>query len=526
MSPPFALHVGGEYAAVAPGRSTLWAALRIEPCGPAVERERAPLALVLVADASGSMAGEPIEHVRRSLELVADLLDDRDRLAVVTFAEVAGVLHGLAPVDVAGRAALAAGVRTLQAGGGTNLHGGLQVAAGVLAAAPAGLRRAMVVMSDGQPNLGLSSASELAAFAAGLRPIGVSTLGFGPHHDEDVLAALAHAGSGRYAYVPDPLLARVDLARAALAHGGIVADSLELTVEPAEGVELVRILPAAPLRHGKAGATAAVGDVFVDEGRLLAVELALDLAPGHRGRLATVTLRGRGADGAPHAVTAALEVDVRAGTPVVVESAQREVLLVEAEEARRAARAQADRGGAAAAVAILWRMIARIDGRPWFVAADGSPLAELREQLLDEAAHHARADGDAERSHRRKTAVGSHIAGTAAKRVKPRKRMAAPAALVVLAGPRAGARFELWDDNDLGRGSDADLRLQDPSVSRLHARVVFVDGGYCLFDLGSTLGTEVNGRRVDVHKLADGDVIVLGAVRLRFERSAPTTGAN
>ena len=219
--------------------------------------------------------------VRRFTELF-DVAADRAR-------ELLGL------VDAAGRATVGRALATLATDGNTNLHGGLQVAAGVLATAPAGLRRAIVLLSDGQPNVGLATAPALAEYVATLRPIGVSTLGFGLHHDERVLAAIADAGSGRYAYVPDPLLARVDLARAALAHGGIVADSLELNVEPAPGVELLRVVPAAPMRVGRGGVTMAIGDVFVDEGRLYALELALDLAPGHRGELARVTVRGRAA---------------------------------------------------------------------------------------------------------------------------------------------------------------------------------------------------------------------------------------
>jgi hypothetical protein len=55
----------------------------------------------------------------------------------------------------------------------------------------------MVVLSDGQPNRGLVTTADLATFTASLRPIGVSSLGFGAHHDEQVLAAIATAGSGQ-----------------------------------------------------------------------------------------------------------------------------------------------------------------------------------------------------------------------------------------------------------------------------------------------------------------------------------------
>lgn len=515
MNTPLALHVRGEYRSVEPGKSTLWTAIRIDPAGKGLEAERAPLALALVIDVSGSMNGDPIHHVVQSCEILADLLTERDQLAIVTFGTHAGVLHGLVPVDATGRAAIKAALRTVKADGSTNMHGGMQVGAGLLVGAPAGLRKVMVVMSDGQPNVGLSTARDLAGYVAGLRPLGVSTLGFGVHHDEDVLEAIATAGSGRYAYVPDPRTARVDLARAALAHAGIVADQLELTLDPAEGVEVVRILPAAPVRHGKGGATAAIGDVFVDEGRLYAVELALDVGAGHRGALATVTLRARTPDGAAHVLTAALAVDVRAGAPAIDEAAQRDVMTVQAEAARVEARAHADRRATPAAVALLRQMIARIDALPWFVAGDGSDLAELREQLVDEAASYERASSDLERMHQRKQAMATKLASLHV--ASARQRTAPAAYLVGVAGPLAGQRLALHDENTIGRSPKNDIAVASDQLSRVHARVIAIDGHYVVQDLGSTSGTFVNRSRVTTHRLAPGDIIQVGDLQLRFE---------
>ncbi len=237
----------------------MWAALRVDADGPQLERERAPLALVLVIDVSSSMSGDPLAHVLRSCEIVANLLDARDRLAIVTFGSNAGVRCGLTVMDDAGKAQIRAAIRDVRADGSTNLHAGLEAGAGVLAAAAASslarwrvLRRALVVMSDGQPNIGLTTAAELAGLVKSLG-IATSALGFGLHHDDVVLDAIAIAGSGRYIYVPDPQLARVDLARAALAHAGVVADHIELAIELAAGVELVRVVPTTQLQVGGGG---------------------------------------------------------------------------------------------------------------------------------------------------------------------------------------------------------------------------------------------------------------------------------
>ena len=72
--------------------STVWASIKIDPLGAALEAERAPLAVVLVVDVSGSMRGEPLQHVLASCEVLAELLGERDQLAIVTFSTDACLL--------------------------------------------------------------------------------------------------------------------------------------------------------------------------------------------------------------------------------------------------------------------------------------------------------------------------------------------------------------------------------------------------------------------------------------------------
>jgi len=517
---PFSVLARCEHKNVEPSTSAapssrLWAAIKIDPLGNGLERERAPLAVVLVVDVSGSMQGSPLEHAVRSCELLVDLLGEQDELAIVTFASHAGVSCGLTRVDPAGRTQLRRVLQTLAVRDNTNLHGGIEAAAGVLMTAPAGLRRAMVVMSDGRPNVGLSSASELASYVAGLK-LAVSALGFGLSHDEAVLDAIATAGSGRYAYVPDPALARVDLARAALAHGGIVADQLELRVEPADGVELLQVLPPSPLRIGGRGVTAAIGDVFVDEGRTLALELQLALGSRATGRLAAITVSGRAPDGAVHCTTASLDVDIRTGPRVIDRDAQRDVALVQGEDARVQARAQADRRALPAAAEILRQAAARIDATLGFVRNDGSPLAELREQLDDEIANFERKSTDQERVHQRKGSQ-SYKASSTSYTAVARDVPAIPAQLIALSGAVAGQRFELATHNVLGRSSNSDIVVLSNKLSRSHTRLVLLGDHWMLQDLGTTNGTFVNGKQVQACPLDDGDVIKIGDVELRFK---------
>ena len=72
------------------------------------------------------------------------------------------------------------------------------------------------------------------------------------------------------------------------------------------------------------------------------------------------------------------------------------------------------------------------------------------------------------------------------------------------------------DVTTVGRGEGVDLRIQDRSVSRLHAEIIRRGPFVYVSDLGlSANGTRINGRPVGRRLLADGDVIAFGAARAR-----------
>lgn len=70
----------------------------------------------------------------------------------------------------------------------------------------------------------------------------------------------------------------------------------------------------------------------------------------------------------------------------------------------------------------------------------------------------------------------------------------------------------------IGRGSEADVRLEDPGVSRRHAEIRLSAGGARVIDLGSTNGTTVDGQQVDESELRDGAELTIGRTRLVFHR--------
>ncbi len=70
----------------------------------------------------------------------------------------------------------------------------------------------------------------------------------------------------------------------------------------------------------------------------------------------------------------------------------------------------------------------------------------------------------------------------------------------------------------VGRSRDCDVVLEDSGISRRHAEIRPLEGGWEIEDLGSTNGVILNGREIrGPHELTDGDSIEFGSTEARFE---------
>jgi hypothetical protein len=96
--------------------------------------------------------------------------------------------------------------------------------------------------------------------------------------------------------------------------------------------------------------------------------------------------------------------------------------------------------------------------------------------------------------------------------------VAGGAALVIRAGGgRSGESFPLEGERmTIGRRPDSDIFLDDVTVSRDHALLVRRSGDYYLDDCGSLNGTYVNRRRIESHRLSDGDELQVGKYKLAY----------
>ena len=513
--------------------------IELEATGEPVEGPRPLATTVLAIDVSGSMQGEPLEQVVRSVDRLLDALRVEDRLGVVAFSAGATKVVDPVAVDASGKKLVRSRVARLFAEGHTNIEAGIDLAADVLGPVEAGRRRGVIVLSDGEPNQGAATAEALSAVVRKYRPgASFSSLGYGVKHDEDILAAIGHAGGGGYEFVPDPATCARAFARALGAQADVVADTIELAIAPAAGVEVVKMLSGEATRFGSAGLVLALPDMVPGTRRIVVAELALR-APGSQSFLldvATLQLSWRrpgsaDTERALHDVT----VEIAARDPGVVGEGLTRVMLVRADRVREAARALADRGNFGGAAALLRALLAEIERVPAFAVGDGSALGEAFELLVDEAMAMERKPDEEAYAMFRKSAMGSklamHAPPAASTRGVASTRMVEVAAgnypeayIRVNTGQEAGKRHRLKEECVIGRTASADIAIVSDMVSRRHAEIYALEGEFWACDLGSTNVTKVNGKPLGSapRKLSEGDVVLVGDVELVYEEKKPT----
>lgn len=76
----------------------------------------------------------------------------------------------------------------------------------------------------------------------------------------------------------------------------------------------------------------------------------------------------------------------------------------------------------------------------------------------------------------------------------------------------------------IGRGSEADIIVDDTGVSRRHLEIQITSDGVIASDLGSTNGTYIEGHQVDAATLVDGNTLTIGRTRILFWSGADDSG--
>jgi Ca-activated chloride channel family protein len=166
--------------------------------------EREPMNLVFLIDVSGSMYdADKLPLVQKSFSVLADELDERDRISIVTYAGTDSVV--LDGVSGESRDKILSAIYSLEAGGSTAGAAGISTAYEIAEKHfIEGGNNRIILATDGDLNVGISSESELKRLVEKKCKSGVylSVLGFGTGNIKDnKMETLADNGNGNYSYI-------------------------------------------------------------------------------------------------------------------------------------------------------------------------------------------------------------------------------------------------------------------------------------------------------------------------------------
>jgi len=400
------------------------------------------LAVVLVMDTSGSMAGAPLALTEEAAIRFVDSLLPRDGAIVISFAD------GVSPPTplTADKQALAATLRGLQAVGSTALYDAVVAGAQAAKAAPLP-RKVVVLLTDGQEAGNRSAATmEQSLSEAAASGVPFFTIGVGEDINVAYLQDLANRSGGQFLAAPAP--------------GDIPAvyDGIGIMLR---SQYLVRMTLTAPADGGTS-------------------ELTLTATAGGASARGTARFTR---PGAPSTATS-----TPAPTP--------------------GAAATVSGGGPSPA---LFALVAGVGVLLLGGGAIGARRIRRRRLL-------ATVSGPTQ-------ATRSYTPPPVATWTGP----AAPSGrLTVVDGPDRGKSLPLGEDAvTLGSDADCTLSLADPygRVAGRHARIWLREGHFMLHHLaGGRYMTVVGENTVRWVVLEDGDEIVIGPHRLRFEAVAPSQG--
>jgi len=241
-------------------------------------KNRAPQAIQVVLDRSGSMSGEPLESAKGSLLKLVDRLAPQDFFGLVAFDDAALVVVPMRPVQDHHIPSLRQAIRQLNTGGSTDISAGYLMGLRELTRVTTVGASTLLLISDGHANSGEQDPKVLASIAtkhAGQR-VTTSTIGLGNGYDEIILEALATGGGGAHRFA-----STIDEAVGAIA--AEVSDLLDksavnavLRVKPVQGLTQppqIQVIQRLPFWKDGEDYVIQLGDLYAGENRRFIIGL-------------------------------------------------------------------------------------------------------------------------------------------------------------------------------------------------------------------------------------------------------------
>ncbi len=255
-------------------------------------RERPAVNLALVLDRSGSMGGEKLRKAQEAAIEALRRLGPQDLASVVIYNNE---VETLVPAQSARNLDdIERRIRSIRASGNTALYSGVsQAAAEIRKNLERECVNRILLLSDGQANVGPSSPDDLARLGISLRKeqIAVTTVGVGTDYNEDLMTRLARESDGNTYFVESS----ADLPRIFAAEIGdvlnVVAKDVTIAIEFPDGVRPLRIIGRdGRMRDDRVEIN--LSQLYGGQEKFALVEIEIPAGrDGHRRPVATATVR-------------------------------------------------------------------------------------------------------------------------------------------------------------------------------------------------------------------------------------------
>ena len=206
---------------------------------------RDPVNLIAVVDKSGSMEGEPLELVRKSLAELARQLRAGDQMTIVLYGDRAHVHLDTTPVVNNGKDRILASIWSIRSEGSTSMEAGLRLGYSIAdTTAPAFKGRTrLMLFTDERPNTDATDAESFMgmAIAHSREGVGLTTVGVGVQFGAELATKIGSVRGGNLYFIrnePDVknlFTGQLDYMVSELAH------DLELTITPRAGLRIAGV---------------------------------------------------------------------------------------------------------------------------------------------------------------------------------------------------------------------------------------------------------------------------------------------